>query len=532
MTSEEKKNRFIKKANEKFNNKFDYSKVEYINSQTKICIICPEHGEFWTSPSVHLNSKHGCPYCGRKESNRMLTSEEFIKKAKEIHGDKYDYSKVEYCGWNKKVCIICPEHGEFWQSAINHIGKYHKNGCPQCGKILSAEKEVKKRPDYKSNFIKKAIEIYHGKYDYSNINYVNSHTLIKFFCKEHGEFLQTPSKHLCGQECPICQKKIRHHLSSEEKAKIFIEKAKEIHGNKYDYSKVVYKDARTSVCIICPEHGEFWQKPIKHLKTVGCWKCYNKYQEITYEDCFLIAKKYKTYMDFRRNEKKTYYKAKSKNWLQDYIWLEDMESELKTQIIYAYEFPNKNVYVGLTCNLHKRDVQHRYKKNKDTVFKFAEKNNIEIPVPKILEENLTRIESKEREQYWADFYKNNGYSLINRCKCGNLGGNVSLKEITNDEIIQECKKYKNQEQLYRENRKIYNLMISRCLKKICFPNTKFRVLVAQNNYTDDFILNVVMKYNTKNELRLNNFTVYHWLWSHKRLYNYFDKISGENFLKK
>ena len=86
--------------------------------------------------------------------------------------------------------------------------------------------------------------------------------------------------------------------------------------------------------------------------------------------------------------------------------------------------------------------------------------------------------------------------------------------------------------MYRENRTMYNKMIDLNLKKECFPNTKFRILAVKNNYTDDFILSVVMKYDTKNELRLNDFTVYHWLWSHKRLYNYFDKISGKNFLKK
>ena len=371
--------------------------------------------------------------------------------------------------------------------------------------------------------------MYGNKYDYSNINYVNSHTPIKLVCEEHGEFEIEPYKHLQGQECPICQK----ILSCEEKTKIFIEKAKTIHGNKYDYSKTKYIDSNTRVRIICPSHGEFLQRPDKHLNGVGCWKCYNEKTQIyTYEFCLETAKKYKTHMDFRQMDGKVYYKAKSKNWLKDYTWLENIESNLRTQSIYVYEFPNNIAYVGLTCNVKKRDYQHRYYNekyhNNDSVLNYSIENNVEIPEIKILEEGLTRIESKEHEQYWADYYKNNGYELINKCKCGSLGGNTRQTEISAEDIILEAKKYKNQEEMYRENRVFYNYMINRGLKKECFPNTKFRTLAIKNDYTDDFILSVVMKYDTKNELRLNDFTVYHWLWSHKRLYNYFDKFSGKN----
>lgn len=232
-------------------------------------------------------------------------------------------------------------------------------------------------------------------------------------------------------------------------------------------------------------------------------------------------------MDFRRFDKKAYYKSKSNRWIDDYIWLEDIESNSRTQTVYVYEFPNKHVYVGLTFSLHKRDVQHRYKKKKDSVFKYSEENNVEIPEPKILETNLTRLESKEKEQYWANYYKDNGYVLINKCKCGSLGGNTKQTEISVEDVILEAKKYKNQEEMYRKNRTMYNKMINLNLKKECFPNTKFKILAVKNNYTDDFILSVVTKYETKNELRLNNFTVYHWLWKHNKLYNYFDKNSGK-----
>lgn len=97
-----------------------------MNANTKVCIICPKHGEFWQTPSGHLSGK-GCPKC-YKES-RSSTTEEFINKAREIHGNKYDYSKVNYVNAYTKVCIICPKHGEFWQIPANHLNGH---GCPNC----------------------------------------------------------------------------------------------------------------------------------------------------------------------------------------------------------------------------------------------------------------------------------------------------------------------------------------------------------------------------------------------------------------
>lgn len=130
------KEEFIKKANEVHDGKYDYSKVKYVNNKTKVCIICPkpEHVEFWQVPNSHLQG-NGCPKCaneanGDKTRKRQtLKNEEFIKRANEKHDNKYDYTKVEYEGANTKVCIICKDHGEFWQLPNSHI---QGNGCPKC----------------------------------------------------------------------------------------------------------------------------------------------------------------------------------------------------------------------------------------------------------------------------------------------------------------------------------------------------------------------------------------------------------------
>ena len=124
-----KNNIFIEKARQIHNDKYDYSKVNYVNSRTKVCIICPTRGEFWQTPHNHLKG-YGCAECGKEKSHlSKITTEDFIVKSKEIHGNKYDYSKACYKTCDTKVCIICPEHGEFWQTPSNHI---NGSGCPKC----------------------------------------------------------------------------------------------------------------------------------------------------------------------------------------------------------------------------------------------------------------------------------------------------------------------------------------------------------------------------------------------------------------
>ena len=196
---------------------------------------------------------------------KRLTTEDFIKKARIIHGNIYDYSNVEYINKRTKVCIICPEHGEFWQRPGDHLSG---NGCYYCGRKKCTGKKVTTE-----SFIKDAILIHGDKYDYSKVEYVDSKTKVCIICPEHGEFWQLPSAHTSGQGCPKCKKyKVGKNKYNTE---TFIKRAKEIHGDKYDYSKVEYVDSKTKVCIICPEHGEFWQEASRHLMGDNCPKCKN-----------------------------------------------------------------------------------------------------------------------------------------------------------------------------------------------------------------------------------------------------------------
>ena len=273
MPKKKTKEEFIKEATEKHKGKYDYSKVDYVNSKTKVCIICnePDHGEFWQRPADHIKG-NSCPKCS---GHYVPTTKEWIVSANEIHNGKYDYHKVEYVDSNTKVCINCPEHGEFWQRPADHIRGV---GCSKCSGNYSPTKE---------EWIALATEKHEGKYDYSKVDYVNDRTKVCIICPnpEHGEFWQRPYHHTRGAGCPKCANEANGERCRSSK-EAFIKKARKEHGDKYNYSKVEYVDSDTKVCIICPnpEHGEFWQRPSSHAQGKGCPKCAN---ESTSERCRL-----------------------------------------------------------------------------------------------------------------------------------------------------------------------------------------------------------------------------------------------------
>jgi hypothetical protein len=245
--------KFIADAIKVHGDKYDYSKVDYIDSKTKVTITCPIHGDFQQTYGCHVNRGHGCPRC----SGSLVTKEDFLERSKLAHGDKYDYSKVNYINSMTPVTIICPIHGEFEQKPGDHM-KGH--GCPECS-------GCKKRTT--EDFIQEAKEIHGDKYDYSLVNYTSTDDPVKIICPIHGVFEQRPSCHLLrNQGCPECSGTKR--LTTEE----FIQKAIEVHGNKYDYSEVIYVNAKTPVKIICPTHGIFEITPDKHIYSrCGCPDC-------------------------------------------------------------------------------------------------------------------------------------------------------------------------------------------------------------------------------------------------------------------
>lgn len=185
------------------------------------------------------------------------TTSEFIAAANQKHGEKYDYTVSSYQGNRIKIKIRCKEHGIFEIYPKHHL--YQKQGCPECSKKNYTTDE----------FIKKCIDKHGDKYDYSLVQYIDIYTKIKIVCKRHGVFDQTPNNHLnMLHQCPVCAYDNKT-LTKEQ----YIQRAIEVHGNKYDYSEIIYQHNKTDIKIICPVHGVFHQKPNTHLSGCGCKKC-------------------------------------------------------------------------------------------------------------------------------------------------------------------------------------------------------------------------------------------------------------------
>ncbi len=251
---------FINECKIIHNNKYDYSKVIYKASREKIIIICPNHSEFQQTASNHKKGQ-GCPIC-RSSCNKIDYDkkikpglERFIHKSQLIHGDKYDYSKVNYKSCKENIEIICPEHGNFITSPDSHINQ--KTGCKEC-KLPKITTE---------NFIEELKIIHNNKYDYSKTIYTKSKNLIIIICPDHGEFKKTANAHKKGDGCSKCYG--NYSFTNEE----FIKRVSLVHNNKYDYSKTNYSGSRNEIIIICPKHGEYTQIADCHTMGQNCPKC-------------------------------------------------------------------------------------------------------------------------------------------------------------------------------------------------------------------------------------------------------------------
>ena len=193
---------------------------------------------------------------------RKLTTEEFIIKAKAVHGDKYDYSKSSYINSKKRLIITCPSHGEFEQRPNDHL-----NGCG-CSKCMHLSFHCE-RVGTLDDFLIKSSNIHGCKYKYENSIYTGLHNKLIITCITHGDFAQTPAAHIYQRQgCSSCGGTKRFDADS------FIRKAHEIHGfDIYDYSNLTYNNSKSKVCIKCRSHGWFSVTPNNHLRGRGCPSC-------------------------------------------------------------------------------------------------------------------------------------------------------------------------------------------------------------------------------------------------------------------
>lgn len=200
--------KYIEEARLKYGDKYDYSKSVYINNITPITIICPLHGEFIQAPISHLRLKVGCPSCALniRVNKRRKTQEQFIIECINLYGDRYDYSKTIFTETKNKVIVTCKVHGDFESFAS---GLLSGHGCQRCHfdsmKLTLVE------------FIKKANNIHNNKYQYDKVNMDGVMRNVIIICPKHGEFEQSPARHLKGCGCPKC-----HYSKGENKVEQYL----------------------------------------------------------------------------------------------------------------------------------------------------------------------------------------------------------------------------------------------------------------------------------------------------------------------
>lgn len=262
---------WIARFREKHGDKYDYSNAKFTIGRADITITCPIHGPFRQRTENHAYGK-GCPKCGDEKTAEKLrlTQDEWLERAMEVHGDRFDYSLVKHTGWDNKVDIICPVHGVVSQRSGEHI---NGKGCRYCAPKRMGE--TKRWTTEK--WIERAREIHGDFYDYSRMKYRGSWAKVEIICLKHGPFFQSAAGHTTMKHsCPDCGRE-KQALSQTYTHEDFLRLARSRHGSRYDYSQAEYKPRiggeQELITIICPEHGPFSQRAHDHINGSGCTGC-------------------------------------------------------------------------------------------------------------------------------------------------------------------------------------------------------------------------------------------------------------------
>lgn len=288
---------------------------------------------------------------------KKLTTKEFIEKAKLVHGEKYDYSSLNYINKRTKVKIMCAIHGFFEQEANTHLSG---SGCKYCGK-----NKMTYNKSNQEEIINKCNLIHNNKYDYSLLKYVNNKTNIIVICPEHGEFEQEANSHIQGSGCPKCfSNRLIRKLSSNNED--FIKKAKNKHGDKYNYSLINYINNKTKINIFCPKHGEFEQIPNNHLRGQGCPICSESKGE---------------------REIKHYLENKKVKFIPQYKF---PDCKYKRLLPFDFYLPDYNICIEFNGEQHYKPVKYfggdnsfkLIKKRDNIKIKYCEDNNIQLIIIK------------------------------------------------------------------------------------------------------------------------------------------------------
>jgi very-short-patch-repair endonuclease len=260
----------ISRFRSRHGDRYDYSEVVYHLDGVPVTIICNNHGRFEQRPDLHWKGAN-CPRCAWLERDRgriERAAAAFESRARATHGDRYDYTEARFKGARENLMVVCRKHGPFEQTASAHI---RGAGCPHCA---NESKNQDKREACRDAFVERARMVHGDRYDYSLAKYKTVHSAVQIGCSIHGFFRQSPGSHLRGTGCPRCANNIRGAKKSAAARDRFLEKARAIHGDRYDYTLAAYNRTHENVTIICPDHGPFQQSPDNHLRGPnGCPIC-------------------------------------------------------------------------------------------------------------------------------------------------------------------------------------------------------------------------------------------------------------------
>lgn len=203
----------------------------------------------------------------------------------------------------------------------------------------------------------------------------------------------------------------------------------------------------------------------------------------TYEKCYEIAHQYKYKSDFEREQPSAYQTARKNGWLETYDWFDVKPDPYNTNmhLIYAYEFKETNsVYIGLTINLKKRDYQHRNLKN-SSVLRHSIEYGLAVPQPKVLEQDISRENSGEKEHYYVEQYRSDGWNILNRAKTGKTSSSKgSIEKYSQNEIINTARNYSTMKEFYTAEPVMYQVMNKKGMELDWLVKVK-----QANGYWDD-----------------------------------------------
>lgn len=338
-----------------------------------------------------------------------------------------------------------------------------------------------------------------------------------FFEKEHSAYVAAQKRNMLYCELNWLKRSSNYKPKGYWTKKMALEESKKyttfaelLNSNKGLYEKMRLKGWLSEAS---------WLK--RTINEVGYW---------TKEKIIEESKKYTTKSEFKFYSQVAYVKAREMNLFNEMPWFKVKNVSNIKDCIYGYFFDNfKTVYIGRTIErrIKIRDKEHRNKNYNDSVYNFAKENNISIPDIKIIESGLTVFDGAEREKYWENYYKNNGYNTLNKAKCGSLGSLLSGK--WNEETItKEAKKYSTRSQFRDGNQTAYYASIKLgLLDSFEWLPPRNRVKKGYWNIKEN-VINEARKYTSRHDFQKKCCAGY----NSARKNNYFDEMPWLNDKRK